>query len=214
MRRAWCAFLVVLGLAGARPATGQPFGPSGGQFQVSTTIFADADNPEVGVDLLGRFFVVWSAPDGDGGGVHGRRYNQNGSPIDNAFRVNVVTTNDQTAPRIAVGRTGNFATAVTWHRTELFGRRFNSSGPVTDTFRVNNTTDHAYGSSVAMDSGGNWVSVWTNDNDLVGQRFDSSGSALGGEFTITSTFYLSEVDVARAPGGAFVALWQQTPNVL
>jgi large repetitive protein len=208
------ALVAVVGALLHQPLTAQPFGPSGGEFRVNTTTAGSHEAPAVGVDLLGRFFIVWSHDDGDAGGVFGRRFNHTGTAIDAIdFRVNVVTTNDQIHPVIAVGQGIDFDTVVTWERDELFARRFDSTGAVTTTFQVNSTGAPTK-SSVAMDADGNWVSVWNDAGDVVGQRYNSSGTALGGEFTIATPVGFSPVEVARAPGGAFVVVWEASSGII
>ena len=210
-------FLLVfaaLGLLAAPRAFGQPFGPSGGEFVVNTTTTGAQYAPAVGVDLVGRFFIVWNSPDGDENGVFGRRFNHDGTAIDaTQFRVNTSTTGAQIRPTIAVGAGLTFDAAVTWQLGELFARRFDASGFVGPSFQVN-TTGAPVRSSNSMDAAGNWVAVWNDNGDVVGQRYNSAGTELGGEFTIATTVGGSRVDVARASGGTFVVVWNDTSTTV
>jgi hypothetical protein len=192
------------------PAAAQPFGPSGGEFRVNTTTTGDQGGPAAGVDLLGRFIIVWSGPDGSGTGIFGRRFSHEGPAIDaSEFRVNSSTGGSDIAPSVGVAPSLAFDGVVAWERTALYAQRFDASGALGSNVTV--TTGGAAESSTSMDSAGNWVSVWNNGADIVGQRFNSSGGALGGVFTVSSSVGgSSQADVARAPGGQFVVVWTQT----
>src|SRR5258706_9138658 len=104
-------FLALLALdAGA-----QVFGPSGAAFQVNTNSVFDQQRPAVGIDGMGRFFIVWTSPDGDNGGIFGRRFAQGGAPIDGAdFLINANTTGDHDQAGVAGTGDGNFV--VVWER--------------------------------------------------------------------------------------------------
>ena len=77
----------------------------------------------------------------------------------------------------------------------VMARRIDAQGmPVGPEFRVNTTTvGDQWEPSVAMDDAGNFVVVWSSQNqdgDQAGvyfQRYDSSGTALGGETLVNST---------------------------
>jgi hypothetical protein len=212
VRRVSRSFLLLLGFLAAPCAFAQPFGRSGPEFVVPTTTTGDQVGSAVGVDLFGRFFVVWAAPDGDAHGVFGRRFNRNGSAIDASdFQVNVMTTNDQLRPSIAVARGLGFDAVVTWESTQLYARRFDSTGVLGGNLLVSSTGTPTRSRS-AMSSSASWVTVWENAGDVMGQRYDSSGSALGGAFTITTSLVGQHVDVARAPSGQFVVVWKEATS--
>jgi hypothetical protein len=84
-------------------------------------------------------------------------------------------------------------------------------------FQVNTyTTGHQRNGSVAMDSTGAFVVVWTSfdgqDGDgggIFGQRYDSAGSPQGGEFAV-NTYTTGQQDFARVgsdAAGNFVVVW-------
>ena len=98
----------------------------------------------------------------------------------------------------------------------VFGQRFASSGtPLGPEFRINSyTTDHQYEPSVAADSAGNFIVVWSGSGlddtpGVSGQRYASDGTPLGADFRINTytTNVQGEPDVAAAPSGDFVVLW-------
>ncbi|GKS68322.1 hypothetical protein W03_03260 [Nitrosomonas sp. PY1] len=64
--------------------------------------------------------------------------------------------------------------------------------------------------SVAMDAGGNYVTVWESAGDIHGQRYDSGGTVQGSEFVIASNAAIERnASVAMNANGAFVVTWQQ-----
>ena len=91
-------------------------------------------------------------------------------------------------------------------------------GPVGPEFRVNTyTTSWQTGPDVSADASGDFVVVWTSQQDGVkgvfGQRFDSSGVPLGSEFLVsayTTQHFLQRnlPRVASGPSGDFVVVWE------
>ena len=89
--------------------------------------------------------------------------------------------------------------------------------PLGPEFRVNSyTTSNQLYPSVARDSGGNFVVVWTSNNQdgvglgVFGQRFSAGGTPVGPEFRVNTTTagseYLPSVGMDNA--GNFVVSWQ------
>jgi hypothetical protein len=90
------------------------------------------------------------------------------------------------------------------------GAQGNPMGPE---FRVNTyTTGGQFGASVAADSSGGFVVVWTSQDGpiarIFGQRYDSGGAPLGTEFRVdTSAGFHYLPEVASDPSGNFVVVW-------
>jgi hypothetical protein len=88
--------------------------------------------------------------------------------------------------------------------------------PLGPEFRVNTyTTGYQIFPSVAADSAGNFVVVWTSVQDgssygSFGQRYASSGAPLGPEFRVNTftTGYQVGVSVAVDSSGNFVVVWE------
>jgi hypothetical protein len=172
----------------------------GSEFQVNTTATGDQYNSDVGIDANGNFVVVWQSinQDGGGSGIFGQRYAADGSKQGGEFQVNTYTTSDQSFPTVAVAPGGEFV--VTWSSSGqdgdgfgVYGQQYTAAGLKDGgEFRVNTTTalDQDF-SSVAMNSIGDFVVVWTSTNQdgsqlgVYGQRFqvpfnldiDGNGSA-------------------------------------
>jgi hypothetical protein len=100
---------------------------------------------------------------------------------------------------------------------EVSARIFTLAGlPVGDEFQVNTTMsgDQEY-SSVAMDSAGNFVVIWSSDGQdssgsgVYGQRYDVLGLPVGGEFQVNTTTAgdQTSANVAMDPLGDFVVTW-------
>ena len=114
------------------------------------------------------------------------------------FQVNTYETGYQRFPAVAADGSGNFV--VVWESDcaycfngSVFGQRFNPAGsPVGSEFQVNSyTTGAQFTPSVAADSSGNFVVVWTSYQDgsskgVFGQRFNAAGSPVGSEFQVNT----------------------------
>ncbi len=81
----------------------------------------------------------------------------------------------------------------------------------TSSTQTHNSLNDAYNpDSVAMDSNGNFVSVWESAGNIYGQRYNSAGTAQGSEFVIASNAAnerLASVDMNAS--GAFVVTWER-----
>jgi hypothetical protein len=146
-----------------------------------------------------------------------------GDPLGPEFRVNTFTNGKQYLPAVtADGSNGTFV--VVWESFlqdgsgwGVFGQRYLPSGvPSGGEFRVNTyTTDDQTGPSVAADTAGNFVVVWTSDKQddpifsgVFGQRYSATGAALGPEFRVNTFTPSGQVGPAAAwlPTG-FVVAW-------
>jgi hypothetical protein len=92
--------------------------------------------------------------------------------------------------------------------------------PLGPEFRVNTyTTGNQTYASIASDSAGNFVVVWTGDDGLsgsvFGQRYASSGGPLGPEFRVNTytTNLQSDPAVGSDASGNFVVAWRSDQGV-
>ena len=85
--------------------------------------------------------------------------------------------------------------------------------PLGPEFRVNTyTTGGQFGASVAADSSGRFVVVWTSQDGssagIFGQRYDSAGAPVGPEFRVNTYAGFQYLPaVASDPSGNFVVVW-------
>jgi hypothetical protein len=158
--------------------------PLGSEFRVNTYTTNSQGHPSVTADPSGNFVVVWESAfqDGFNAGVFGQRFASSGVPLGPEFRVNTLTTGDQSSASIAADASGNFV--VVWGGTlqdggggGVFGQRFDSSGePVGSEFRVNTyTTNDQADPAVAADPLGSFVVVWESNLQ------DGSGDGVFGQ---------------------------------
>jgi hypothetical protein len=206
--------------------------PLGGEFGVNSYTTGLQNGADVASDANGNFVVVWHSTDQDGsdGGIFGQRYDNEGVPQGGEFRVNSYTTGSQAGATVAVDPNGNFV--VTWQSSAqdgsaygVFGQHYDSGGVAQGAeFRVNSyTTAQQWGASVAMDAGGNFVVVRSDEPagfeafgrgrgdpvGVFGRRFDSQGVARGDEFRVNSytTSDQAYSSVASDASGNFVVVW-------
>src|SRR5205809_7458371 len=135
------------------------------------------------------------------------------------FQVNTTTTGNQHGTAVAATPSGSFV--VVWasysvaSSNDIFFQRFDALGSKVgiETLVNTYTTLNQNQPSVASDSAGNFVVVWTDhgandglDFGVFGRRYDSSGSPLGGEFQVTTytTGYQYPPAVAVTQAGKFV----------
>jgi hypothetical protein len=202
-------------------STGAPLGP---EFRVNTYTTFNQRMASVAADASGNFVVVFTNPGADGfaDGISGQRYSSSGTPLGPEFVVNTYTTDAQNDSSVAADASGDFV--VVWTSTAqdgsnygVFGQRYSSSGlALGPEFLVNTyITGHQYRPSIAADTSGNFVVVWTSssqDGDgsgVFGQRYSSTGAPLGPEFRVNTytTSPQTYGSVAADASGNFVAVW-------
>jgi hypothetical protein len=202
------------GMFGQRyTSTGSPLGT---EFPINTFTTGFQLQPSVTSTAAGNFIVVWESggQDGDGFGIFGQRYASSGTALGTEFQVNTVTTSDQSGADIAVDAAGNFV--VVWanpFQDFASGQRFDSAGsPQGTQFQVNTVHTGFFENSppaVAASRAGNFVVVWTADDDVFGKRYDSGGIPLGTEFqvnTYTTGYQYRHAAAADALGNV-VVVW-------
>jgi hypothetical protein len=146
--------------------------------------------------------------------------------VGSEFQINTYTTGTQRTNvggglhQVAADASGNFV--VVWEsdgqdgsQEGVFGQRYDRlGGALGSEFRVNSFTSSIQNwPSVASDTSGNFVVVWTSfGQGIVGQRYDSEGVAQGGEFLVVSyTTGLGHQilpSVASDASGNFVVAWE------
>lgn len=182
----------------------------------------DIDQPAIAMDADGDFVMTWRFFSDLLGNINARRFNRNGVPQGTAFEVNTTTDDRQTTPDVAMDADGDFV--ITWvsygQESEdesfgIFAQRFTNTGSKQGSeFQVNTSTINAQlNPAIAMDSSGNFVIVW-EDNDgsnegIAGQRFSRLGSRQGQEFTVNNVDFGIQFtpDVAIDANGNFVVTW-------
>jgi hypothetical protein len=191
-RRGRVPFLLALLLGAGAAADLRASDPSlGPEFVVNTYTTNSQAQPAVARAGSGGFVIVWSSvgPDGDGGGIAGRRYSSAGQPLGDEFVVNTVTTGLENEPVVVGAPDGQFL--VVWESfatapSTIAGRRFDANGaPVGAEFTIGsssdlgNVLDPAVGSVPGSGSLVSWrdVSNGSIRARLLGQTMAPVGSA-------------------------------------
>ncbi|MCA9095781.1 MAG: hypothetical protein KDA68_20015, partial [Planctomycetaceae bacterium] len=200
--------------------------PQGSEFRVNTHTTNSQSHPEVAMDAVGNFVVVWNSDGQDGSdiGVYAQRYDASGTPLGGEFRVNTETNGAQRDPHVAIDADGD--AVVVWYSDGqdgggfgVYGQRFNSSGFQGGEFLVNTTTGGNQAlADVAIDTNGNFVVAWHSFGQdgsgygIYAQRFDASGVAQGVEFRVNTTTANQQTrpSVGMDENGDFVVAWEST----
>jgi Ca2+-binding RTX toxin-like protein len=198
--------------------------PVGNEFQVNTYTDSLQYNPSITALSDGGFVVTWESlgQDGSSDEIYGQRYDQNGNPLGNEFRVNTYTDSSQRSPSITALSDGGFV--VTWQsygqdgsEMGIYAQRYDQNGnPLGEEFQVNTYTDSSQSSpSVTALSDGGFVVTWQSwgqdgsEMGIYAQRYDENGNPLGEEFQVntdTDGLQLSPSVTALSDGG-FVVTW-------
>ncbi|NCC51424.1 MAG: VCBS repeat-containing protein [Spartobacteria bacterium] len=138
----------------------------------------------------------------------------------NAFAVNQGTTDSQHSPRVVRNAEGRTLVVWTDERNgtdgDVYGRVFSmNADPITDEFRVNQTTvDEQKWQDAAMDTEGNFVVVWHDyaiPRTIKARLYDSTGTPLTDEFQVNTnaTGTVAYPAVAMASNGNFIVSWSR-----
>ena len=166
----------------------------GTPFVLNTLRAGHQFEPAIDMDRQGNFVVTWqSFTDSNDSDVYARRINAAGEPVGTEFLVNSVTANNQRYADVAVDEEGGFVvTFESEHPADpgVFARRYQNGAPIGAAFRVNEPPLTGYaGSQVASDDDGDFVVVWTSNDDgsghgIMARRYTSDGLAEGGPFRV------------------------------
>ena len=228
--KAWVSGTLGLLLVGGMALAQEPV-PEGAQFQVNSYTTNDQWAPAATVDALGIFVVVWESNGSygtdPGYSIQGQRHAADGSPLGSQFQVNSYTTSYQWTPSVAGSAQGDFV--VVWESYGSYGtdpgysiqgQRHGADGtPLGSQFQVNSyTTEYQFTPSVAADTLGNFVVVWTSKGSfgtdpgysIQGQRHEADGTPIGSQFQVNSytTRFQYAPSVAAANLGEFVVVWE------
>lgn len=206
-----CVVVSVLGVAGEA------------EIQINTYSQHHQTHPAVAMDDGGDFVVVWRShvADGRGGGVYGRRFSADGTPLTDEFKINLTDVAvDNWTPAVVTGPSGRFV--VAWVAAsdgdcDVVARIFDADGVAT-TEELPVAVSPSVAASmpgIAMNSAGAFVIVWTNwhGDCYVGHSFaaarvyDANGSPVGDEVQISERPQQRWPDVAMDESGRFVVTW-------
>ncbi len=202
----------------------------GSEFQVNTYTTGTQRAPSIGMDSAGDFVIAWQSlyQDGSDYGVYAQRYNASGTAQGSEFRVNTYTTGAQFTSSVAVDSAGDFV--ITWDGYlengsgyAIYAQRYSATGAAqgsefqVNTYSLGQQPDRQpFHSSVAMDSGGDFVVAWQNYGEdgsgygIYAQRYNAAGAAQGSEFSVntytTGAQFLPSV--AMDSGGDFAVTWE------
>ena len=152
--------------------------------------------------------------------IFAKCYGADGKPLNDKFRVNNVTENNQYSPAIASLANGDFV--VSWssdqnHTGNIFARRYRAEGePLGDEFCVNSTPAYYFADpSVTGLSDGGFVVCGGSYEEGYGagihaRRFGADGKPLGSEFRVNSNRELHQEasHVIALTNGGFVICWE------
>jgi large repetitive protein len=171
-----------------------------GELRVNESTAGGQLEPAVAASPSGSVVVVWTSPaeaSDHFGGVRGRRYAADGSPVGAEFPVNSYTTNTQWQPAVARADDGSFV--VVWagdgsgDANGIFGRRFSPGGTPGADFLVNSyVTGFQSEPEIAMNPGtGEFVVVWSGSGEgatgIFARRFAALGAPVGTAFRVNTT---------------------------
>jgi hypothetical protein len=193
-------------------ASGAPLTP-----QVTVATSAIDEQSAVASAPDGRFVVVWS--DGIGNSdLYAQRFDSAGNPSGPAIQVTASPTIDEQSPDVAMAPDGSFLVTWCYFQTPdayVQARAFNGAGTGGSVFAVNDGIIPAAIPHLAADSSGEYVVVWSeNENANRGRRFSSAGAPIGASFPLDAGGPRKSPEVSRGADGEFVIALETDSDVL
>ena len=199
--------------------------PVGDEFQVNTTISGNQREPSVAMDAAGNFVVVWYGPGENEEDIFARRFDLNGLPVSEEYRVNSRTESRQRFPRVAMNDAGAFAVVwesekpgTTSYAGEISCQLYDSNSlTVSEEFQANLLSDCRY-PDVAMDADRNFAVVWTqmgSGNSILARLYSADGTAKTEPFEVSTIKFssITRPSIAMARTGHFIVAWDGDPNL-
>jgi hypothetical protein len=200
--------------------------PSGSEFFVNTTMPRTQTEPDVAMDLSGRFVVAWDGwTASDDRDVYVRVYGADGLARTGEVRVNTTTAYSQAKPAVRYRPDGSFVVVwESWMQDEaspagygVYARLFDSLGvPLSGEIAVNTyTADYQWYADVETFADGGFTVVWCSweqdgaDGGIYMQRFNLNGTKRGAEQQVNTTTanYQWLPRIRRCPDESFVICW-------
>ena len=191
--------------------------PRAEQSQVNTYVTSTQAGPDLAIDPVGRFVVVWtsngsSGDDSSSTSIQAQRFDAAGDPLGGEFQVNSYTTGTQGdlygGPSVATDASGNFV--VVWSSvndafaSSVKGQLFTASGTrFGEELRID-TSDFGFQDqpSVAMAANGSFVVAWQSGYYILPVVGTRSGSSTGSNPGSNTGSNYMQVRARRfAPGG-------------
>jgi hypothetical protein len=211
---------------------GRLFDPNCGQlgeeFQIHMTSSGNQAEPAVAMDAAAGFVVAWQGPESienDQEDIFARRFDPNGVPIGDEFRVNSFISDQQLLPGVAINNDGTFI--VVWESNNtpmegdkaICGRLYDSNGVKFGAeFFINAESSVCRYPDVTADANGNFAVVWMEDkssNSIMAGLFDPNGAPRTETFQVNTVRFSSVTrpSIAMDLGGNFVVTWDGDPNL-
>jgi hypothetical protein len=200
----------------------------GAEFQVSTLVGTDIEEPAVAMTGDGRFVVVWEdngGLDGDGASVRGQRFAADGTKVGGEMQINTYTTGFQGSPAVDILDNGSFM--VVWHgqgshaTNGIHGQAFDWAGVslwgeigINDHIPAGGCAYPEIGIADDTDFVVSWDAWGSPGNDQSGKSVQArcfvwNGTALGPQFQVNTTTNgdQSYNALAVAPDGSFLVVY-------
>jgi len=196
------------------------------EFRVDqATGLTEAGEPVIATNSNNEFTIAWTDFRAGHGDIFARRFDMNGTPLENEFRIDQDTGfNDAGSPEIATAINNNFIIAWTDYRSghgDVLARIFDGNGnPLTNEFRVNQFTgfppgEAAEDSAIAINSNNRIIITWEDPRyveDMVFARiFDSNGNPLTDDFRVDQDPDRgSDSSIAANRNDHYMIAWEET----
>ncbi|HTU12232.1 MAG TPA: Ig-like domain-containing protein [Allosphingosinicella sp.] len=178
----------------------------GGAALVNSVTASDQLDPSIAVLADGGYVIAWASSNQDGGGygIYAQRFDAAGGAVGAAFRVNVITANDQVSPEVAALANGGFV--VTWESAlqdgsgfGIYARRYTAAGGGAPEVRVNTRTivDQVEPAVAAL-PGGNFIIAWASNRQdasnygIYAQRFGTAFEQV--PFNLKGRIFVGDAD--------------------
>ena len=202
----------------------------GAEFRVNQVTYDDQLYADISALPDGGFIITWNSTYQDGSlwGVYGRRYDANGNPVTNEFRVNTHTPDFQGFTSVATLTDGGFV--VTWFSRGqdgsgdgIYAQQYNANGSTNGgevLVNASYTAGNQFMPVIEALTDGGYVIAWQSElqdgsgNAVIARRFDSDGNLVGEEFQVNDETIGDQTlpSISARDDGGFVITWTSGSN--
>ncbi len=197
----------------------------GSEFPINTTTIGNQKAPAVAMDSAGNFVVVWHGPGVSEEDIFARRFEPNGAPLADEFRVNSRTDSRQLSPAVAINDNGKLI--IVWESLDIpdpctksiRGQVYDSSGSkIGGELLISDQPTVCRFPDVVIDDTDEIIVVWTGQSTLNSVRVRHF-QADGNEPFLFSTKVnkdnfssLTRPSIAVDANGNYAIVWDGHPD--
>ncbi|MBU1627377.1 hypothetical protein KKB18_08425 [bacterium] len=144
--------------------------PKLSESQINTYYDGFQGNPAIAMRGEGNYVITWYGKDKDGSDwfdIYAQVFDSDWGPAGAELNVNMMTSNNNEKPAVAMDNSGNFILTWVYYPNEIRAQKFDINGTkLGEEFKVNSTPNDVYNPDIAMTDIEHFVIIWQSKNQV------------------------------------------------